>query len=81
MPNGPTLRADINQREGGQRLATRLVRGFRHVPYEKGFDNSVSSRWNEDASFYVAKVVYLAVTGARHQREAGLFVPPQSAGQ
>ncbi len=33
--NGPTLRADINQLERVQRLATRLVRGLRHVPYEK----------------------------------------------
>ncbi len=32
--NVPTLRADINQLERAQRLATRLVRGLRHVPYE-----------------------------------------------
>ncbi len=31
----PTLIADINQLERAQRLATRLVRGVRHVPYEK----------------------------------------------
>ncbi len=33
--NAPTLRADINQLQRIQRLATRLVRGFRHVPYEE----------------------------------------------
>ncbi len=32
----PTLRADINQLERVERLATRLVRGLRHVPYEEG---------------------------------------------
>ncbi len=32
--NAPTLRADINQLERVQRLAARLVRGLRHVPYE-----------------------------------------------
>ncbi len=33
--NAPTLRADINQLERVQRLAPRLVRGLRHVPYEE----------------------------------------------
>ncbi len=33
--NAPTLRADINQLERVQRLASRLVRGLRHVPYEE----------------------------------------------
>ncbi len=33
--NAPTLRADINQHEWVQRVATRLVRGLRHVPYEE----------------------------------------------
>ncbi len=33
--NAPTLRADINQLERVQRLATRLVRGRCHVPYEE----------------------------------------------
>ncbi len=33
--NAPTLRADINQIERIQRLAKRLVRGLRHVPYEE----------------------------------------------
>ncbi len=33
--NAPTLRADINQLERVQHLATRLVRGLRHVPYEE----------------------------------------------
>ncbi len=33
--NAPTLRADINQLERVKRLATRLVRGLRHVPYEE----------------------------------------------
>ncbi len=33
--NAPTLRADINQLERVQRLATRLVRGLRHVPYDE----------------------------------------------
>ncbi len=33
--NAPTLRADINQIERIQRLAKRLVRGHRHVPYEE----------------------------------------------
>ncbi len=32
--NAPTLRADINQHERVQRVATRQVRGLRHVPYE-----------------------------------------------
>ncbi len=32
--NAPTLRADVNHLERVQRLATRLVRGLRHVPYE-----------------------------------------------
>ncbi len=31
----PTLRADISQLERVQRLAARLVRGLRHVPYEE----------------------------------------------
>ncbi len=34
MANAPALRADINQLERIQRLATRLVRGLRHVRYE-----------------------------------------------
>ncbi len=33
--NAPTLRADINQLERAQRLATRLVRGVRHEPFEE----------------------------------------------
>ncbi len=33
--NTPTLRADINQPERVQRLATRLVRGLCHVPNEE----------------------------------------------
>ncbi len=33
--NAPTLRANINQLERAQRLATRLVRGPRHVSYEE----------------------------------------------
>ncbi len=33
--NAPTLRADITQLERVQRLATRLVRGHSHVPYEE----------------------------------------------
>ncbi len=33
--NAPTLRADIYQLEGVERLATRLARGLRHVPYEE----------------------------------------------
>ncbi len=33
--NAPTPRAEINQLGRVQRLATRLVRGLRHVPYEK----------------------------------------------
>ncbi len=33
--HAPTLRADINQLERVQRLATRIVRGLRHVPYEE----------------------------------------------
>ncbi len=33
--NAPTLRADTNQLERLQRLATRLVRGLRHVPSEE----------------------------------------------
>ncbi len=33
--NAPALRADINQLERAQRLATRLVRSLRHVPYEE----------------------------------------------
>ncbi len=35
--NAPTLRADINQLERVLRLATRLVRGLRHVQYEERF--------------------------------------------
>ncbi len=35
--NAPTLRVDINQLERVQRLATRLVRGLRQVPYEERF--------------------------------------------
>ncbi len=33
--NAPTLRADINQLERVQRLATRLVRGLCHMLYEE----------------------------------------------
>ncbi len=33
--NVPTLRPNIKQLERAQRLATRLVRGLRHVPYEE----------------------------------------------
>ncbi len=33
--NAPTLRADINQLQRVQRLATRLVGGLSHVPYEE----------------------------------------------
>ncbi len=33
--NAPTLRADINQLQRVQRLATRLVTGLLHVPYEE----------------------------------------------
>ncbi len=33
--NAQTLRADFNQLERVERLATRLVRGLRYVPYEE----------------------------------------------
>ncbi len=33
--NAPTLRADINHLGKVNHLATRLVRGIRHVPYEE----------------------------------------------
>ncbi len=33
--NAPSLKANINHFERVQRLATRLVRGLRHVPYEE----------------------------------------------
>ncbi len=48
--NAPTLRADINQLERVQRLATRLVRGLRLVPYEEKLRQLNPSRWNADAS-------------------------------
>ncbi len=35
-------------------------------------------RLNQRPKCYVAKVVYLAVTRTRHQRESGLFVPLQA---
>ncbi len=46
----PTLRADINQLERAQRLATRQVRGLHHVPYEERLRKLISSRWKADAS-------------------------------
>ncbi len=38
--NTPTLRPENNQLDRVQRLAIRLVRGLRHVPYDKSADTS-----------------------------------------
>ncbi len=78
--NAPTLRADINQLERVQRLATRLVGGLRHVPYEERLRqlNLVSlERRHLRADFILAFTIF---KGEVDLNPSELFLRPPRAG-
>ncbi len=56
--NAQTLRADINQLEWVQRLATRLVRSLRHVPYEERLRQLLAERRRLRADLILAFKIF-----------------------
>ncbi len=69
--SGPTLRADTNQLERVQRLATRLVRGLSHVSYEERLRqlNLVSLEYRR------VKLTSARLTSSSNHPEPGLGSP------
>ncbi len=78
--SAPTLRADISPLEGVQRLATRLVRGLRQVPYEERLRQlnlfSLKRRRLRDGLIVVFKIF----KGEVDRNPSEFFLHPPQAG-